>query len=109
MSNADDFEDRSLRERSLSPSHTVRISDFPYTAPLGLFHLRCKPSLGHMGYPSPYDRGQDSYTPKGHLYLVTPSYHLTMIPCLSAHTDCSIVCAQVQISLHELSTQMWYF
>ena len=29
----------------------------------------------------------------GHLYLVTPSYHLTMIPCLSAHTDCFIVCA----------------
>ena len=30
MSNADDFKDRSLRERSLSPSHTVRISLIPH-------------------------------------------------------------------------------
>ncbi|MCR4321575.1 MAG: hypothetical protein NUV74_14720, partial [Candidatus Brocadiaceae bacterium] len=32
-----------------------------------------------------------SHTPKGHLYLVTPSSHLTMIRYLSTHTDCSIV------------------
>ena len=33
-----------------------------------------------------------SYTPKGHLYLVTPSFHLTVICYPSTHTDCSIVC-----------------
>ncbi len=35
MSNADDFQDRLVRVERLSPSHTARISVFPYTSPLG--------------------------------------------------------------------------
>ncbi|QII13371.1 hypothetical protein KsCSTR_39920 [Candidatus Kuenenia stuttgartiensis] len=37
MSNADDFKDRLVREACLSPSHTARTSEFPYTLLLGNF------------------------------------------------------------------------
>lgn len=37
MNNADYFKDRRVRERRLSPSHTDRISDCPYTSTLGIY------------------------------------------------------------------------
>ena len=65
MSNADDFQDRPVEtgfkpvSTGLSPSHTTRISVFfPYTLLLGNSFPRCKSSLGHMGYPSPFSRGR---------------------------------------------------
>jgi hypothetical protein len=51
MNNADDFKDTCSTEDHLSPSHTAWISVYPYTAPLGTFVPRCKPSLGYMDYP----------------------------------------------------------
>ena len=54
MSNADDFQDRLVRVERLSPSHTARISVFPYTSLLGNCSQDVSPPLVIWITPFPF-------------------------------------------------------
>ena len=80
MSNADDFQDRLVRVERLSPSHTARISVFPYTSLLGNCSQDVSPPLVIWITPFPFVTYVQTHYPE--MFLPNLFRHLQHGQCL---------------------------